>query len=797
GSVARKLGETLQITGAATTAGTYSGANLKTEVVGNEVQVKMADAPVFASLTTTGAATIGGPLTVTGLTTLNGGLNMAGNVITNVGAGAVNSTSTDAVNGSQLFDVSDTLTTNINNVAAAGVQYGKNPDGTVNYSTVPLAGPVSTDGGVTGGTTISNLHQGAVNATSTDAVNGAQLYQVAGDTSTAYTTLNGVGVRYVRTNETGLAPADAFANGMGSTAVGYNATSTAVNSLALGNGAAASEEGAVALGAGSKTAVAVATTSATVGSTTYSGFAGTAPTSTVSIGDVGAERTLTNVAAGRITATSTDAVNGSQLYSVADTLSTNINNVAAAGVQYGKNPDGSINYNSVPLSGPVSTDGGVTGGTTISSVHQGALNATSTDAVNGAQLYATNQNVAANTTSITNLANNPLTFTGNTGTVERKLGETLQITGAATTAGTYSGANLKTEVVGNEVQIKMADAPVFSSLTTTGAAIIGGAMTVAGPTTLNGGLTLGAGQTVNMGGNVLTNVGKGVAGTDGVNVDQLNAVSGVASKGWNMTTAQTGTGIVIGTGVTNIAPGATATFTAGNNIAITQVGSDVQIATSMAPTFTTVNTTNLTATGPTVLSGGTTINKSLTVGAGTTVNMGGNVITNVGTGVNPTDAVNVQQLQVVQSGGVQYVTNPDGSTDHSNVTLGGGLALGGTTVSNLAPGVNGTDAVNVNQMNNGLNTIGKAVNDMAQRMDSNAKDADAGTAGAMAMASMPQAYIPGKSMMAAGAATYQGQTSIAVGVSTLSENGKWVIKINGAANSRGKVGVAVGAGFHW
>lgn len=67
----------------------------------------------------------------------------------------------------------------------------------------------------------------------------------------------------------------------------------------------------------------------------------------------------------------------------------------------------------------------------------------------------------------------------------------------------------------------------------------------------------------------------------------------------------------------------------------------------------------------------------------------------------------------------------------------------------------------------------------------------------MAIAGMPQATIPGKSMMAAGVAAYQGQAAIAMGVSKLSDNGRWIVKLSGTANTRGKVGVAGGVGFHW
>ncbi|PRH84722.1 hypothetical protein C5L14_25780 [Labrys okinawensis] len=100
----------------------------------------------------------------------------------------------------------------------------------------------------------------------------------------------------------------------GATAIGANSSATTANSTAIGNGAQASaNDGDVALGAGSVTSTVVNTTGTTINGTNYT-FAGTNATSTVSVGSAGNERTVTNVAAGQITATSTDAVNGSQLY---------------------------------------------------------------------------------------------------------------------------------------------------------------------------------------------------------------------------------------------------------------------------------------------------------------------------------------------------------------------------------------------------------------------------------------------------------------------------------------------------
>lgn len=101
----------------------------------------------------------------------------------------------------------------------------------------------------------------------------------------------------------------------GAMVLGNNASVTAKNAVALGNNTKVDNESAVALGTGSETAAAVATPSATINGAVHN-FAGINPSSTVSVGKAGMERTVTNVAAGRISATSTDAINGSQLHAV-------------------------------------------------------------------------------------------------------------------------------------------------------------------------------------------------------------------------------------------------------------------------------------------------------------------------------------------------------------------------------------------------------------------------------------------------------------------------------------------------
>lgn len=204
-----------------------------------------------------------------------------------------------------------------------------------------------------------------------------------------------------------------------------------------------------------------------------------------------------------------------------------------------------------------------------------------------------------------------------------------------------------------------------------------------------------------------------------------------------MTTAQTGTGIAIGTSVANVGPGGTATYTAGNNVVLTQSGTNMTFAVNDNPNF-------------------------------NSVTVGGTSITN---------------------NGVSIANGPSMTT--------AGVNAGGQTITNVAPGVNGTDAVNVNQLSTGLGVVNNNVNALRQDVIENRKEAQAGVAGAMAMAGMPQAYLPGKSMLAAGAASFKGQTAIAIGLSKISDNGKWVTKITGSANTRGDVGVSVGAGYQW
>ena len=181
---------------------------------------------------------------------------------------------------------------------------------------------------------------------------------------------------------------------LNASAYGANATAGAPNSLALGAGATvnAADTNSVALGTDSHTAPAVATTGVTIKGVPYT-FAGIAPVGTVSVGDVAAERTVTNVAAGRISATSTDAINGSELFATNQAVEALVTG-GAGPVQYSNPatptiPNGGIVTNSVTMVG-------ASGPVTVSNVAPGQVTATSTQAINGSQLFGLSSSVANN-----------------------------------------------------------------------------------------------------------------------------------------------------------------------------------------------------------------------------------------------------------------------------------------------------------------------------------------------------------------------------------------------------------------
>ena len=369
----------------------------------------------------------------------------------------------------------------------------------------------------------------------------------------------------------------------GAMVLGNNASVTAKNGMALGSNTKVANENAVAIGAGSETAAAVATQSATINGTAHN-FAGVNPASTVSVGKAGSERTITNVAAGRISKTSTDAINGSQLYAVTTEMDKGVayagdvkaaaaaankftrklgeqTNIVGGVADASKLTDGNIGVISngtdtlnIKLAKNVKVDSVTTGNTVI---NNNGLTV-------GGKTYVTNNGINANNQTITNVAsggntttnaanigdvqtavNNAVTnvtntltakgldFEGNDGAankVHRDLGTKLTVKGglADVTTG-VSGKNLgvKKNAAGDGLDLVMSEKPEFKEVTagtgTNKVVINDNGVHVGGKTYINN-------SGLNANNQKITNVATGTAGTDAVNVDQLNAAIGGTAK---------------------------------------------------------------------------------------------------------------------------------------------------------------------------------------------------------------------------------------------------------------------------
>ena len=184
---------------------------------------------------------------------------------------------------------------------------------------------------------------------------------------------------------------------------------------------------------------------------------------------------------------------------------------------------------------------------------------------------------------------------------------------------------------------------------------------------------------------------------------------------------------------------------------------------------------------------------------------GDNVMTNIDKSGNI--RVGIKKNLKVESVTANKFTAGDTVIDGNGVTIKNGPSMtkngidaGNKQITNVAPGriaADSTDAVNGSQlhevkadMNNKINHLNGQVNKLGKRVN-------AGTASALAASQLPQAYIPGKSMVSVAAGNYQGQNAVALGMSRISDNGKIIIRLAGTSDTQGKVGVAVGAGYHW
>ena len=343
-------------------------------------------------------------------------------------------------------------------------------------------------------------------------------------------------------------------------------------------------------------------------------------------------------------------------------------------------------------------------------------------------------------------------------------------------------------------------------------------------------------------------------------VNATTVANAINNSGWNVTVNKDG-GESEGETVQKVSPGNTVTYIAGQNVKIKQDGMNFTISTTKDlkaenVAAATVNTTTINlgegdnSTPITVVSGkdaapnldgktpnrmnfggetiatlsdglkfganvgdvyGAKLNSQINVkGADSNTNWsefdgGDNVMTNIDKSGNV--RVGIKKNLKVESVTANKFTAGDTVIDGNGVTIKNGPSMtkngidaGNKQITNVAPGriaADSTDAVNGSQlhevkadMNNKINHLNGQVNKLGKRVN-------AGTASALAASQLPQAYIPGKSMVSVAAGNYQGQNAVALGMSRISDNGKIIIRLAGTSDTQGKVGVAVGAGYHW
>ncbi|EBY5201761.1 autotransporter adhesin SadA [Salmonella enterica subsp. enterica serovar Stanley] len=660
--------------------------------------------------------------------------------ITNVAAGALSEDSTDAVNGSQLYETNQKVDQNTS--AIADINTSITNLGTDALSWDDEEGAFSASHGTSGTNKITNVAAGEIASDSTDAVNGSQLYetnmlisqysesisQLAGDTSETYITENGTGVKYIRTNDNGLEGQDAYATGNGATAVGYDAVASGAGSLALGQNSS-SIEGSIALGSGSTSNRAITTGIRETSATSDGVVIGYNTTDrellgALSLGTDGESyRQITNVADG---SEAQDAVTVRQLQNAIGAVTTT--------------PTKYYHANSTEEDSlAVGTDSLAMGAKTIVNADAGigiGLNTlVMADAING---IAIGSNARANHANSIAMGN-----------------------GSQTTRGAqtdYTAYNMDT------------------------------------PQNSVGEFSVGSED----GQRQITNVAAGSADTDAVNVSQLKVTDAQVSRNTQSITNLNTQVSNLDTRVTNIENGIGDIVTTGSTKYF-KTNTDGADANAQGADSVAIGSGSIAAAENSVALGTNSVaDEANTVSVGSSTQQ--RRITNVAAGVNNTGAVNVAQLKASEAGSVRYETNADGSVNYSVLNLGDGS--GGTTrIGNVSAAVNDTDAVNYAQLKRSVEEANTYTDQKMGEMNSKIKGVEnkmsGGIASAMAMAGLPQAYAPGANMTSIAGGTFNGESAVAIGVSMVSESGGWVYKLQGTSNSQGDYSAAIGAGFQW
>ncbi|MES3378756.1 YadA-like family protein, partial [Escherichia coli] len=792
------------------------------------------------------------------------GINNDPSVITDIANGAVSSTSSDAINGSQLYGVSDYI------ADALGGNAVVNADGSITAPTYAIAGgsysnvgdaleaidttlddallwdATANDGagafsagrGVDNtASKITNVANGAISATSSDAINGSQLY-----TTNKYIADALGGDAEVNADGTITAPTYTIANAE------YNNVGEALDALdenaLLWDATANNGEGAYNASHDGKASI------------------------------------ITNVADGNIGEGSTDAINGSQLFNTNMLIQQNsevINQLAGntsetyieengAGINYVRTNDTGLTFTDASAAGIGSTAVGYNsvakgdssvaiGQDSYSDVDTGiALGSSSVssrvivkgsrdtsvseegvvigyDTTDGELLgalsigddgkYRQIINVADGSeahdavtvrqlqNAIGAVATTPTKYYHANSTAEDSLavGEDSLAMGAKTivngNAGIGIGLNtlvladaINGIAIGSNARANHANSIAMGngSQTTRGAQTGYTAYNMDAPQNSVGEFSVGSED----GQRQITNVAAGSADTDAVNVGQLKVTDAQVSQNTQSITNLNNQVTNLDTRVTNIENGIGDIVTTGSTKYF-KTNTDGVDANAQGKDSVAIGSGSIAAADNSVALGtGSVANEENTISVGSSTNQ--RRITNVAAGVNATDAVNVSQLKSSEAGGVRYDTKADGSIDYSNITLGGGN--GGTTrISNVSAGVNNNDAVNYAQLKQSVQETKQYTDQRMVEMDNKLSKTESklsgGIASAMAMTGLPQAYTPGASMASIGGGTYNGESAVALGVSMVSANGRWVYKLQGSTNSQGEYSAALGAGIQW
>ena len=777
-------------------------------------------------------------------------------VITNVADGAVSDSSSDAVNGSQLYDVSNSV------VDVLGGGAGVNTDGSISAPTYTIANTdydnvgdalnaldttlddamlwdatagengafsASHDGSAS---KITNVAAGTISDTSTDAVNGAQLHGVSSSVAEALG-----GGAAVNSDGSISAPTYTIAD-TDYTNVGdaMNAIDSTLDNALLWD-AAAGENGAFNASHDGKASV------------------------------------ITNVANGQINETSTDAVNGSQLnatnmliQNIAGDTSESYITENGEGINYVRTNDSglvfedasatgvgatAVGYNSV-ASGDSSVAIGQNSSSTIESgialgsssvsnrvILQGSRDTSVTEdgvvigyntsdgellgalSIGDDGKYRQIINVADGSeahdavtvrqlqNAIGAVATTPSKYFHANSTEEDSLavGEDSLAMGAKTIvngdAGIGIGLNtlvltdaINGIAIGSNASANHANSIAMGSgsQTTRGAQTDYTAYNMDAPQNSVGEFSVGSEDSQRQ----ITNVAAGSADTDAVNVGQLKVTDERVAQNTQSITNLNNQVTNLDTRVTNIENGIGDIVTTGSTKYF-KTNTDGVDANAQGKDSVAIGSGSIAAADNSVALGtGSVADEENTISVGSSTNQ--RRITNVAAGKNATDAVNVAQLKSSEAGGVRYDTKADGSIDYSNITLGGGN--GGTTrISNVSAGVNNNDAVNYAQLKQSVQETKQYTDQRMVEMDNKLSKTESklsgGIASAMAMTGLPQAYTPGASMASIGGGTYNGESAVALGVSMVSANGRWVYKLQGSTNSQGEYSAALGAGIQW